>query len=189
MVDRVVRIARMAFPLVFFALAACGRSSALSTASYPQGEKPGVFPAVDRAEVYELDADDERPREEITDWGDRFPVTPHSSGAKIKSVKKLDAAGSQRFVDAWRHLRFDDRTQYLCHHPAFGLRFYEGDHLILQTTLCLSCWNFWDASGSWRGIDFRKPEGAAFYASLREVVPTLPAQMLMQAVPISDEVE
>jgi hypothetical protein len=75
---------------------------------------------------------------------DFFPIKPYGT-AKARIIKRMVLTGSDlkkvsgAFLDATR----PGHTQAMCHLPIYGLRFFRGDHLVVETSICFHCNNFY----------------------------------------------
>ena len=75
---------------------------------------------------------------------DVFPIKPYGT-AKARILKKMVLTGSDfkrvssAFLDATR----PGHTQAMCHLPVYGLRFFQGDNLLVETSICFHCNNFY----------------------------------------------
>jgi hypothetical protein len=59
---------------------------------------------------------------------------------------RLDGAAAQRIADSWRALPPGEQAR--CHVPPYGLRFYSGDRMICEASVCWECNNiFGEADG------------------------------------------
>jgi len=74
----------------------------------------------------------------------RFPVqfAGFTSNRKIQATQTLVGNRAAEFLDAWRSLHTCWGFSALCHEPAYGLRFFNGDKLALETSVCFKCCNF-----------------------------------------------
>ena len=52
----------------------------------------------------------------------------------------LTGAKAHAIAELWRHLP-TPAMQMRCHMPPYGVRFYAGDHLITEATICWRCNN------------------------------------------------
>ena len=62
----------------------------------------------------------------------------------------------------------------LCHEPAYGLRFFSGEELVLETTFCWKCSNFEVPTSlgyRFMGFDRHNPQAAALWRLLQEHIP------------------
>jgi hypothetical protein len=55
---------------------------------------------------------------------------------------RLSDEGAQKIVDAWTSLSRRRDISGMCHHPPYGLRFFRGEKLVFETTVCWHCWNY-----------------------------------------------
>ena len=58
----------------------------------------------------------------------------------IEAAKMLDGKSATSFAALWRAQRFRSRSAD-CHYPAYGVKFYAKDKLVLSASLCWECDN------------------------------------------------
>ncbi len=104
-----------------------------------------ALPRFDRVTVYPLHIKKPilGPDEEAIPEDKRFPIHTYGKPARILASVELDGESSQRIGAAWRSLSFDEFAGAFCHIPAYGLRFYRGDKLLFETSICWDCTNFY----------------------------------------------
>lgn len=128
------------------------------------------LPECDRIEVFLLSGGVQ------DDGGDgTFPIRPYKKFSKIEKKQDLRNEEAKKFCATWRSLTFDMWSQAACHFPIYGLRFYEGDKLQFETSVCFGCSNFYfpRAGGgtSWHGFNKNDEAGKALISSLSEIIP------------------
>lgn len=102
------------------------------------GEKYGnLLPEVDQMEIYLL-----QPESRDDSQGFGMPDNP-SIQIPIAGSKVLTGEEASTFANAWREMTFGAAWGAMCHEPAYGLRFRHGQEMILETTLCWKCSNFY----------------------------------------------
>ena len=109
----------------------------------------------------------------------RFPVRPYNRFAPVRSSKTLSGSDAEMVAALWRAQTFGPEFQALCHHPAFGFRFYTGNDLTLETSVCFACANFsvdylWESD--FQGFDTSRPKARELYTRLQQLFPeSIPA--------------
>ena len=133
------------------------------------------LPAFDRAEIFTLRLSGGFTALEKEPGPDRFPIRPYDAFSKIISEAELGPADSQQLRQLWRRLPFDALAGAMCHLPVYGLRCYDGDKLIFETTICWKCQNFYTPDDSKNGFGwfgFRSgPASATLLTFLRRHLP------------------
>jgi len=135
-----------------------------------------ALPLCDRVEVFYLDgmawSGDEA---KGLKPGEGFPIRAYGSDeAKILGQVTLTGAEAEAFAALWRAQRFDPGLQALCHSPAYGLRFYSGNEMFFETSLCFHCSNFYVTNllgSGWWGFDTRTAEAGELLRRLQEIFP------------------
>jgi hypothetical protein len=128
------------------------------------------LPECDRIEVFLLDGGVQN------EGGDgTFPIRPYNQFSNIVKKKEIKGEESKKLCNTWRSLTFDMWSQAMCHFPIYGLRFYQGDKLQFETSVCFGCSNFYfsrDGGGtSWHGFRKNDDAGKTLIASLNEIIP------------------
>ncbi|WP_413432565.1 hypothetical protein [Crateriforma spongiae] len=126
-----------------------------SLASLVQAAHTTDLPVVDRIEVFALPVFDHEENREPTPQSDTFLVRPESPKTDDSTVislseisvrpissKAFDAKVAKRIADDWRALKFRPNGAF-CHVPTYGIRFYRGDELIFNVSVCWKCHNFY----------------------------------------------
>ncbi|KLU03628.1 putative signal peptide protein [Rhodopirellula islandica] len=133
------------------------------------------LPRFDRAEVYSLKQKPGFAALHKQPAPDRFPVRPYDAFAEIGDRTTLDNEQSEQFVKTWERLNFERYAGAMCHYPVYGLRFYNGDELVFETTICWKCRNFYfydEADEKYRWHGFQPNEASkSLLAYLRSVLP------------------
>lgn len=136
-------------------------------------EKYGrLLPEVDHVEISLLDSEKASAANGFPERFDRL------SYYHIVRQKTLVGQEAKEFREKWRALTFWWGFSGLCHEPIYGVRFFSGENLLLETTFCWKCSNFEVPTplGYYlMGFDSRNPQAAAFWRLLQEHVP-LPNQ-------------
>ncbi|HEY2950967.1 MAG TPA: hypothetical protein VGK40_00210 [Verrucomicrobiae bacterium] len=99
---------------------------------------------------------------------DEFPVVPYRASAAILAQKSITGPDAQAVVARWTKLLPGDGGS--CHFPKYGLRFFANDKLLLQTSVCWSCRNFYIAQ-RWVGFNAKSDSGKMLFEKLNEIVP------------------
>lgn len=114
-----------------------------------------ALPSVDRVEVFSL-AFATGKREPAKTDSESFQVRPAlpSAGndplilpspeilAGIIASKVLTGKSAEKIADDWRSLQFKPNSTF-CHVPAYGLRFFREERLLLSVAVCWKCQNFY----------------------------------------------
>lgn len=76
--------------------------------------------------------------------GDLFAIAGNDVSFTVASKKTLRGKNCDKIIDAWRRLQIPEGPGgAFCHTPPYGIRFYRGDELLLETTICWECHNFY----------------------------------------------
>ena len=126
------------------------------------------LPDVDRLVVYAID--------EIVSGDGEFPIRAYErQHAPVLSSTVIRRGEARRMAELWRHLSFEKGWQALCHEPPYGVRFYRGDELVFETSICWSCTNFFvrqrDGSYDWYGFHAEDLNAETLFAELQKLVP------------------
>lgn len=92
----------------------------------------------------------------------------------IASQKSITGDDANEFAKKWRLMTFKWELDAACHEPAYGLRFFNKDTLVFETTLCWKCSNFYVATRlgySFCGFQKRSPEADAVWELLQKHAP------------------
>jgi hypothetical protein len=66
-------------------------------------------------------------------------LTVDGEMASIKSSKLIEGLPARRIASIWRSQSWDHKYRADCHVPAYAIKFYAGDKLILYTSICWKC--------------------------------------------------
>jgi hypothetical protein len=163
--------------LCILCLALLGCAAAPEVRPRLDWKDPASLPPVDRVVILHLDGETVE-RSDVRGGAATFPIRPYGRVSVIKESRELRAGAAEAIAEGWRHLVFDDRKQYLCHHPIVGLRFFARDTLLFETSVCWVCQTFFDTGTQWRGFDAKSASSAAFYEHLQAAMPSLPPMTL-----------
>jgi len=94
---------------------------------------------------------------------DTFSISLFAPKSSVYGNVSLPAEAIKPFLTLWSQQQVNYWAQGMCHHPAYGFRFYEGDQLVQETAICWNCHNFQldDAiiGGSTYGFDAESESG------------------------------
>ena len=153
---------RSSFSACVTVLAVCGQAIAGDPIAKPSGIARTVttgLPEFDRVEFVAIAF--EKGISDIVkeDGPDKFPIRPYQAFGKILSRQTLANDDCTELRTLWTNLTFDRFAGAMCHAPVYGLRFYSGDKLLFETTICWKCRNFYvpnedgdDQSHGWFGF-------------------------------------
>ena len=123
----------------------------------------------DRVEVFRLDG--------LTDADSThgFPIRPgHKEYSRILDRRTLTGADADQITQLWRSQNFGLEYESLCHQPAYGFRFYRGESLRFETSVCFRCSSFtvtlFGEEGQW-GFDTTTTRAQELLARLQWVFP------------------
>ena len=123
----------------------------------------------DRVEVFQLDG--------LTDADSThgFPVRPgHREYSRILDRRTLTGADADQISQLWGAQTFGLEYESLCHQPAYGFRFYRGESLRFETSVCFRCSSFTvlllGEEEQW-GFDTTTPRAHELLARLQQIVP------------------
>jgi hypothetical protein len=91
-----------------------------------------ALPRVDRVELYKLD------KLNLKDEEGGIKA-PRAGKAHVAASKILTEQDAENFTVTWRALKRG--TGAGCFAPGYYIKFYSGDHLILETSVCFHCSN------------------------------------------------
>jgi hypothetical protein len=105
-----------------------------------------------------------------------FPLHPYGERKRtaILGVRRLEGEQVARMVALWvATLRDDEGMQAMCHYPIHGLRYFSGESILYETSLCWVCNNYYARGENryvWLGLPGEQPQGppTAAYKQLRE---------------------
>ena len=131
------------------------------------------LPRCDRAEVYLLGI---RDHNAPNDPKEHYPTATHwDGGSAILESKRLNGAPAKKLAAIWREQALSYEEQGMCHEPVYGLRFFAGEKLKFEGTLCFHCHNFYtelfSRFGLYWGFDVDSPAGKDLWRELDAAVP------------------
>jgi len=127
------------------------------------------LPPCDRVEVFHLDGGGPRTATE-----DPSKIFSGLRSAGILSTQDFTGSDAEALAALWRSQTFGWDFQMLCHSPVYGFRFYTGNRLVFETTLCFHCSNFYVTvfgESGWWGFDAESPRARELLQRLQEVFP------------------
>lgn len=146
--------------------------------AYVKYEVRGVttsLPHCDRVEVFHLGGNAFPDGKNQPKPGEGFPIRAYGSmESKILESTTLTGAKAEALAAIWRAQTFDLKFSHLCHSPVCGFRFYSGDKLTFETSVCFLCSNFYvtDVLGScWWGFDGENPKAKELLKHLQDLFP------------------
>ena len=103
-----------------------------------------------RVEVYLLDFETKDTPSDFYHWEDRlendgFPILPYGSKSKILKRVTLTKDQQKTFIPKLQEVvgvQGDIDGGAFCHFPIHGVRIYNGDKIIFQSSFCWKCNNF-----------------------------------------------
>jgi len=115
------------------------------TASATVGAHTTELPDYDRIRIYALSGAPFRGNE-------GFPILPYD-GAVCKIVDEVEVSGKQAdaICKLWRTLN-DEPNQAMCHSPPYGFRFYRGEKMEYETSMCWKCNNYYGPNDAGKQI-------------------------------------
>lgn len=129
-------------------------------------EQTVKMPQADRVVVSLLDLDGTET--------EKFPIRPYDMNAAVIKSIQLDGQAAEDLARLWRTRGFGGGYMF-CHFPAYGLRFFAGDKLLVETSLCWMCQNCYvqeiDGGYDWLGFHDR---GGELYKELSRLLPPPP---------------
>ena len=72
-----------------------------------------------------------------------FPIRAYGSRTPILGHVTVTGEKSLGIRDSFLSATTPGFLQYLCHHPIYGFRFYQGANLLAETSICFRCNNFY----------------------------------------------
>lgn len=97
------------------------------------------LPECDRIEVFLLGGNLQKDA-----VGDGFPIRPESCTALIERRVVMKGDEASKLSSLWRGLTFDDEeSPVITHGRTFGLRYYQADKLLFETTISFSRQRFY----------------------------------------------
>ena len=134
------------------------------------------LPRCDRIEVLRLGGLQrlQGPEKAVLAIDQRFPIKPYSDFAEIRGAKTVSGDDAESIAQLWRSQTFGREFQALCHHPTFGIRFFSGNDLMLETSVCFGCSNFtvdYLATSQFHGFDTDNTKARELYERLQQLFP------------------
>lgn len=131
------------------------------------------LPAIDRVEILRVEEPTKRPS------GSDFIVQPYidfAGYAPILQSKTVTGHDAQQLAKLWRSRTFGG-SGALCHEPPYALRFFRGNRLVFETSVCWECFNCFVATGrgGYRWLGFAD-ENEELLNELKRLVPLPPPQ-------------
>ena len=106
-------------------------------------------------------------------------ITKHDGQVQILSSKTLLGDDAEQFANLWRHLKRGSGAA--CFVPAYNVKFYSGESLVLDTEVCFGCDNLTlpnGASNKQWGFDGNGPEGQALLSALKTLLSPMAQQIV-----------
>lgn len=142
------------------------------------------LPSVSIAELYVLD------ESQKVSAGQGFPIRPYGHEVAVVSQKTLSGLAAEELAQIWRSREFSCGGA-LCHYPVYGLRFRSGRRVVLETSICWECTNFFVEANAgtynWQGMcdldrnTVNQRPSVMDYALLRKLRALLPPPPRVQA--------
>ncbi len=136
------------------------------------------LPPVDRAEVFALGEPDfcSTDNASAADSTNGFPIYPYDRFAPILAHDTVTGQEARDLAQMWRSRIFDPEGGALGHFHTYGLRFFSKGRMVLETTLCWQCANYYVLS------DGQVYEWIAFYDEDYELI-----DRLQEIAPLTSE--
>ncbi len=74
--------------------------------------------------------------------GDTFSISLFAPKSTVYGKVSLSTDAIKPFLKLWTQQQVNYWAQGMCHHPAYGFRFHQGDQLVQETAICWHCSNF-----------------------------------------------
>jgi hypothetical protein len=86
-----------------------------------------------------------------------FPIRPYAVATRILKRHNLSAHElSQVLAVLPKTIADENREGSFCHYPIHGIRLYDGDTMLFETSICYHCRNFYvtfpDGQSNWVGL-------------------------------------
>ncbi|MDP3238062.1 MAG: hypothetical protein Q8N26_35045 [Myxococcales bacterium] len=96
---------------------------------------------------------------EVVDLEEVEPLTgsDYMSAATLAPTVRVSGSAAKTIAALWRSLPAGSQAR--CHDPPFGLRFFLGDKLVAEASLCWMCNNV--VGGTWEGTFWFEFDGEA----------------------------
>jgi hypothetical protein len=103
---------------------------------------------------------------------DRFPIVPYGSSSKILKRKTLTADEVKLLMPSLQATIGVEKNMggALCHYPIHGIRIWDGDDVIFQTSICYHCSNFY-LSYPYGGADWTNLSDPNFQKVMKQLMP------------------
>lgn len=132
------------------------------------------IPDADRIDLYHITGIVERDKKN----GAGFELAGKDVSFVVSSKKTLRGKNCQKIIAAWRRLRIPDGSGgAFCHTPPYGIRFYRGNDVLLETTICWECHNFYmptidqNTGGLRLSLQSVEDKGNRLFEVLNEIIP------------------
>lgn len=132
------------------------------------------IPDADRIDLFHITGAVERDKK----IGDVFEIAGKDVSFVVASKRILRGKNCEKIMDAWRRLRIPDGTGgAFCHTPPYGIRFYRGNDILLETTICWECHNFYmptidkDTGALRLSLQSVEDKGNRLFEVLNEIIP------------------
>lgn len=137
----------------------------------------------DKIEIFLLEFDSLKPapdddvRFDAADDDGRFPVLPYKARAKVLEHRTLTKAERGELLLLLREVvgKTKDPGGSFCHLPIHGLRAFEGETLLFESSFCYVCQNFYvryPTEARWFGL-----EAKPFEAAMKKLMPIPPSEI------------
>jgi hypothetical protein len=83
---------------------------------------------------------------------------------RVLATKTVEERDAQNIIHSWR--RLNQASSNACDSPAYWLKFYSGDSLVLETLLSFVCRNLVVSDGEWFGFHADGPAGKTLLRKL-----------------------
>lgn len=128
------------------------------------------LPAVTRIEVSALAPRSVIESKKIKPVGQFTVRGDASTGWDVLERKALEGAEAQNVAASWRKLEFGSWFQAACFSPVYGLRFMDGQKVVLETAVCWQCATV-QLNDGFEGFDAESPEAQALLETLDNLIP------------------
>lgn len=131
-------------------------------------------PDADRIDLFHITGAVERDKNN----GDVFEIAGDDVSFVVASRKTLRGKNCKKIIDAWRRLQIPKGPGgAFCHTPPYGIRFYRGNDVLLETTICWECHNFYmptidqDTGVLRLSLQSVEDKGNRLFQVLNEIIP------------------
>ena len=132
------------------------------------------LPDVDRIDLFHITGAFEQDKKK----GEVFEIAGNDVSFAVASKKTLRGKNCEKIIEAWRCLRIPQGPGgAFCHTPPYGIRLYRGDKVLLETTICWECHNFYmstidQETGALRlSLQRVEDKGNRLFQVLNEIIP------------------